>query len=138
VSIERFEDLMVWQEARTLSQLVYQATKQHTFSDDRDLVRQMRRAAISVMSNIAEGFSRYSVKDSKHFFVVARGSLAELRSQLYVARDQRYLVGQDAQEIQGQIETTGKLLSGLIRSARKRLQAGISDELSETREPFNH
>jgi four helix bundle protein len=98
----------------------------------------MRRAALSIMSNIAEGFSRYSMKDSKQFFVVARGSLAELRSQVYVALDQQYLIGQDAQNIQEQIETTGKLLSGLIRSTRRRLHDGISDEVSGIREPFNY
>ena len=135
MKIERFEDLTAWQEARLLVKLVYQATKNSAFAVDRDLTRQVRRAATSVMSNIAEGFSRYSFKDSKQFFVVARGSLAELRSHAYVALDQRYVVKEEAEAIQAQVELVGKLVSGLIRNARRQLEASALETNSE---PLSH
>ena len=74
MKIERFEDLVAWQQARKLAAMVYKLTNGPTFQGDRDLTRQMRRAAVSVMANIAEGFSRYSFKDSKVFFL-SRSSL---------------------------------------------------------------
>ena len=125
MKLEKFEDLHAWQEARALVGLVYRITMP-SVGLDRDLVRQMRRAATSTMSNIAEGFARYSFKDSKQFFITSRGSLAELRSQMYVALDQGYLTAVSAEELGGQIEIVGRLLWGLIRNARRQLAKGGS------------
>ena len=119
--IERFEDLHAWQEARVLVALVYRVTRREVFSSDRDLVRQLRRSAVSVMANIAEGFARYSVKDSKQFFITSRASLAELRSHMYIAVDQEYLSQEDFKEVQARSEVVGKLINGLIRNAKKQL-----------------
>jgi len=121
MQIERFEDLIAWTEARALVTLVYRLTKEFV-REDRDLVRQMRRAGVSVMSNIAEGFSKYTLRDSKQFYIISRGSLAELRSQMYVAIDQGYLSGEDMRKLEGSIETVGKLISGLIRNTQRRLE----------------
>ena len=131
VKLKRFEDLNAWQHARILVRLVYQVTSSDAFSPDRDLVRQIRRAAVSVMSNIAEGFSRYTFKDSKQFYVTARGSLAELRSQLHVASDLKYLGEVNGQAVQTQLEVTGKLLSGLIRNSQRRLEIVTTDRTIE-------
>jgi len=88
---QQFEDLHVWQDARKLVNQVYQATKLRGFSRDRDLCGQIRRAAVSTMSNIAEGFERGSKREFIQFLTVAKGSNGEVRSQLYIALDQQYL-----------------------------------------------
>lgn len=89
--VEKFEDLIVWQKAKTLSLAIYHISAVGTFSKDYGLRDQMRRAAVSVMSNIAEGFERYSRQEFKQFLSVARGSVAEVRSQLHLARDLQYI-----------------------------------------------
>jgi len=88
---QQFEDLHVWQDARKLVDQVYQATKLRGFSRDRDLRGQIRRAAVSTMSNIAEGFERGSKREFIQFLTVAKGSNGEVLSQHYVALDQQYL-----------------------------------------------
>src|SRR5574339_14533 len=88
---QQFEDLGVWQDARALSKLIYSVTKQREFYRDIDLRRQIRSAAVSTMSNIAEGFERGTRKEFIHFLNIAKGSNGEVRSQLYVALDQEYI-----------------------------------------------
>ena len=88
---QQFEDLGVWQDARALSKLIYCVTKQHEFYRDIDLRRQIRSAAVSTMSNIAEGFERGTRKEFIHFLNISKGSNGEVRSQLYVALDQEYI-----------------------------------------------
>ena len=88
---QQFEDLGVWQDARALSKLIYSVTKQREFYRDIDLRRQIRAAAVSAMSNIAEGFERGTRKEFIHFLNIAKGSNGEVRSQLYVALDQEYI-----------------------------------------------
>jgi len=88
---ERFEDLGVWQDARGLVKQIYQASKQRAFYRDFSLRDQIRRAATSAMSNIAEGFERGTRKEFIQFLNIAKGSNGEVRSQLYVALDQEYL-----------------------------------------------
>jgi four helix bundle protein len=89
--VERFEDLVAWQKARKLTRDIYDATKQGPFAKDFGLSNQIQRAAVSVMSNIAEGFERGSRAEFHQFLSVAKSSCAELRSQLYVAFDVGYL-----------------------------------------------
>ena len=89
--VEKFEDLIVWQKAKELSLAIYQVTTTGLFSKDYGLRDQIRRAAISVMSNIAEGFERYSRQEFKQFLSVARGSVAEVRSQLHLAYGLHYI-----------------------------------------------
>jgi four helix bundle protein len=90
-TVKQFEDLHVWQEARALVREVYKVTKQRAFYRDFALRDQITRAAISSMSNIAEGFERGSRKEFIQFLNIAKGSNGEVRSQLYVALDQQYL-----------------------------------------------
>lgn len=88
---QQFEDLGVWQDARKLVKEVYAASKQRAFYSDLSLRDQIRRAATSTMSNIAEGFERGTRKEFIQFLNIAKGSNGEVRSQLYVALDQEYL-----------------------------------------------
>ncbi len=89
--IEKFEDLIAWQKARQLTKKVYNVAKSVEFSKDFGLKEQIRRASVSVMSNIAEGFERGGRSEFHHFLVIAKGSCAELKSQLYVAFDAEYI-----------------------------------------------
>ena len=78
--IEKFEDLIAWQKARDHALEIYEMTSKGAFSKDFGLKDQIQRAAVSVMSNIAEGFERYSPREFQHFLAIARGSAAEVRS----------------------------------------------------------
>src|SRR3712207_2593368 len=99
MKITRFEELEVWQIARDLSVSVYRITNDGRFAHDYALRNQIRRAAISVMSNIAEGFDRYSRSEFKQFLSIARGSASEVRSQLHLARALGYIAEDDFREL---------------------------------------
>ena len=90
--VEKFEELIVWQKSRDLVGKIYQLSNDNLkFSKDFDFKSQIRRAAISVMSNIAEGFGRNSDKAFSNFLNIAHGSVAEVQSQLYIALDLNYM-----------------------------------------------
>jgi four helix bundle protein len=114
--IERFEDLIAWQKARELTKIVYFVTGNGEFAKDWGLKDQIRRATVSVMSNIAEGFDRAGRPEFRQFLVVAKGSCAEVRAQLYVALDVGYLSKQQFQELYTLTEETGRIINGLRAS----------------------
>ena len=89
--IARFEDIESWKKARVLTNEIYKATASGQFVRDFGLKDQIRRAAVSVLSNIAEGFERGGDKEFLQFLAVAKGSCGEVRAQLYVALDQGYM-----------------------------------------------
>jgi four helix bundle protein len=89
--IEKFEDLIAWQKARKLTSEIYKVTSREKFARDYGLKDQIRRAAVSCMSNLAEGFERGGMVEFHRFLVIAKGSCAELRAQLYVAMDVGYI-----------------------------------------------
>ena len=91
VKVKKFEDLIIWQKAKELSVAIYRVTNTGAFAKDYGLRNQMQRAAVSVMSNIAEGFERYSRAEFRQFLSIARGSVAEVRSHLYLARELTYI-----------------------------------------------
>jgi four helix bundle protein len=111
MSITRFEDLEVWKKARDLSLAVYRVTSEGSFARDFGLRDQIRRAAVSVMSNIAEGFDRYSRSEFKQFLSIARGSASEVRSQLYLAHALGYLGEDDFVTIHGLCLELGRMLA---------------------------
>lgn len=117
--VERFEDLFVWQKARELTRAVYVATRQAAFSKDYALSGQAQRAAVSVMSNIAEGFERGVRAEFHRFLNVAKASCAELRSQLYVALDVGYLEPPAFDKLLKQAEEVSRLISRLQTSVRE-------------------
>lgn len=90
-AFRRFEDILAWQKARTMNQIIYSTTTQGDFSRDYDLRSQIRRASTSIMANIAEGFGRHSDRDFAHFLNIAYASSCEVQSHLYVALDLNYL-----------------------------------------------
>ncbi|HEB83591.1 MAG TPA: four helix bundle protein [Bacteroidetes bacterium] len=90
-TVERFEDLQVWQEAREIVRIVYRLTRKFPSGERYGLASQMQRAAVSTMSNIAEGFERGSTREFINFLYIAKGSNGEVRSQAYVAFDLGYI-----------------------------------------------
>ena len=90
--VDRFEDLVAWQKVRELTKQIYQLIRKEEFSRDFGLRDQIQRAAVSIMSNLAEGFERGGRAEFHQFVVIAKGSCAELRSQLYVALDAGYIL----------------------------------------------
>jgi four helix bundle protein len=116
VKIERFEDIKAWQEARVLVKIIYDATKSNkNFTGDYKFKEQIHSAAVSVMSNIAEGFSRRSTKEFIQFLFIAKGSVAEVQSQLYVALDQSYINEEKFAELYPKSDEVARLLSGFIK-----------------------
>jgi four helix bundle protein len=111
--ITRFEDLIAWQKARTLTSAIYRATGDGAIARDFGLRDQMRRAAVSVMSNIAEGFERNRPNEFHQFLSVAKGSNGELRSQLYVALDVGYWDQEKFAMLFGQVCESGRIVNGL-------------------------
>ena len=118
--ISRFEDLEAWQQARELTRRVYEESRTVLFSKDFALRDQIRRATVSVMSNIAEGYERGRDREFVQFLIVAKGSCGEVRAQLYAALDQGYLTEQDFEGLVGQAERTSQLIAGLIRYLQRR------------------
>jgi four helix bundle protein len=118
--ITTFEDLEGWQQARQLTREVYTLTRQDKIARDFGLCGQIQRAAVSIMSNVAEGFERFHVQEKLQFYNVARGSSAEVRSLLYVVEDNYPALSTEALRLREKSVQTGKLLSGLIRSTESR------------------
>jgi four helix bundle protein len=116
--IERFEDLKTWQKARELNQRIYRASGAAAFARDYGLRDQIRRASISVMSNIAEGFERDGDKEFAQFLSNAKGSCGEARSQLYVALDENYLSHDEFEALREQCEEVSKMISGFMAYLR--------------------
>jgi four helix bundle protein len=115
-----FEDLRVWQASRALALEIYRITGTGRFSRDFGLSRQSQTAAVSVMSNIAEGFERSSQKDFQRFLTIARGSAAEVRSQLYLAQDLAYLSESDAGSLRRECFRISSMI-GRLRARTGRL-----------------
>ena len=121
--IERFEDLIAWQKARALAAEIYRTTREGDFARDFGLAGQIQRAAVSVMSNIAEGFERGSSAEFQRFLWIAKASCAELRSQLYVARDIGYVGAQEFDRLLALAEEAGRVIGGLRASVERRRNA---------------
>ena len=114
--INRFEEIEAWKAARSLVNFVYEAIRQNAgFRRDYRLVNQIQGAAVSAMSNIAEGFARQSNKEFTHFLFIAKSSAAEVQSQLYVALNQDYLTETAFKKVYEQAEQVSKLTSGFIK-----------------------
>jgi four helix bundle protein len=118
-NVEKFEDLEVWQRAREITRSIYAISFDGTFAKDYALVNQMRRAAISILSNIAEGFERNGDKEFVQFLLVAKGSCGEVRAQLYVALDQEYVDGDSFASINNKLTETSRMISDLIKYLRQ-------------------
>jgi four helix bundle protein len=119
MTVQNFEDLNVWKQARLLTQEVYRLTKTGKFSRDFGLRDQIQRAAISVMSNIAEGFERGGNQEFSQFLYVAKASCGEVRSQLYVALDQGYVTHDETEKLRQSFKRLSGMISNLIAYMRQ-------------------
>jgi four helix bundle protein len=113
-----YRSLLVWQKGKTLATDIYRLTNNASIQRDFSLVDQMRRSAVSVPSNIAEGDERSSDKDSVRFFHIAKGSLAELATQLENAREVGYFNDSQTEPLITRCHELGKMLGALIRARR--------------------
>jgi len=121
--IERFEDLIAWQKARKLTRAVYQVSRRGAFAKDFGLSGQIQRAAVSIMSNISEGFERGGRGEFHQFLSTAKASCAEVRSQLYVAFDVGYLDQAEFDQLIAQAEEVARIVGGLRVSVQKQRKA---------------
>ena len=112
--IESFEDILSWQKGRELVKEIYRVTSKSPFSKDFALREKIRKACISIVSNIAEGFERKTDGQFIYFLNVAKGSAAEVKSQLYLALDLKYIDKEEFDYLIDKISEISKLLYGLI------------------------
>jgi len=117
--VKNFEDLEIWKDARALTIAIYQLTRDPKFAKDFGLRDQIRRAAVSIMSNIAEGFERGGNQEFILFLYVAKASCGEVRSQLYVAVDQSYIAPRDCEELTKSFRRLSIMISNLIDYLRR-------------------
>lgn len=115
---ETFRNLIAWQRARALAKRVYVVSGSFPKEEAYGLTIQMRRAAVSIASNIAEGKGRGTKKDFGHFLMQARGSLYELETQIEIAADLNYLNEAQTTELLKECDETGRILNGLINSTK--------------------
>jgi four helix bundle protein len=120
---DAYRDLIAWRKATQLALEIYRSTQAFPRAEIYGLTSQMRRAAVSIPSNIAEGKGRHSRKEFVQFLFRARGSLLEVETQLYIAHELRYLETSAFQRIQGEAVELGRILSGLIKSIQDQLGA---------------
>ena len=114
-TVKIFEEFEVWGAGREITQKVYTLTRQKTFAQDFALRDQIRRASISIMSNIAEGFESQTKKTFVRHLGIAKGSAGEVRSQLYVALDQNYITKSEFESLMELVKKTSRQLSTLVR-----------------------
>lgn len=117
--IKSFTDLNAWKESHKLALLIYEATKNFPREEVFGITSQLRRCAISICSNIAEGFSRNTYKDKIQFYSIAQGSVTELQSQVLIARDIKYLTKGSFEEVADQSIVAHKLINGLIKKSKE-------------------
>ena len=124
-TVKRFEDLECWKSARRLCKLVYKLTRKEKFSKDFSLVDQVRSSSGSAMDKIPEVFDRGGNKEFTHFLSISRGSVGELKSQLYKALDQEYIDDPEFQETYSLASLTGKQISGLMTYLKNSSRKGF-------------
>lgn len=119
-SIKSFTDLTTWQQGHRLVLDIYRTTKEFPRDEQFGLTSQIRRAAVSVTSNIAEGFSRPSFADKAHFYAMAQGSLTELQNQLLIAKDISYIEQKSFDKLAELTVVVHKLLTSLIKVTKEK------------------
>ncbi|HUE73885.1 MAG TPA: four helix bundle protein [Pirellulaceae bacterium] len=118
-TIKRFEDLEAWKRARVMIRKVNSCTRTGGFAKDFGLKDQIRRASVSTMSNIAEGFERGGNKEFLQFLATAKGSCGEVRSQLYVAIDESYITQKQFDDLYADAEAVSRMIAGLMAYLQK-------------------
>jgi len=118
------EEIEAWQKARLLVRKLYAVSSKGAFSKDFALRDQIRRAGVSVLSNISEGFERSGSGEFAQFLAIAKGSLGEIKAQLYVALDQKYIDQTSFDEFMIELDMTARMISGLMTYLRKTKMRG--------------
>ena len=116
--ISSFKDLRVWQESRKLVLLIYKLTRSFSKDEQYGLTSQMRRAAVSILANIAEGFTRQTVAEKLQFYSISHGSLTELESHVLISRDLDFIFDESLVLLETQLTTVHKLINAFIKSAK--------------------
>ena len=118
-TIQKFEDIEAWKLARALINRIYDVTCTSAFSHDYALRDQIRRASISILSNIADGFERDGDREFLQFLFIAKGSCGEVRAQLYLAYDRKYLSEEEFGELTQKALQLSRMIAGLIKYLRQ-------------------
>jgi len=118
---QRFEDIKAWQKARELTKEIYLTTSDNLFAKDFGLRDQIRRASVSIMANIAEGFGRRTNKDFANFLVISHASAAETQSHLYIALDLNYISSEKFTELYQLLDEISRMTMALCQHLRKNL-----------------
>ena len=118
-TFKKFEEIEAWRKARELTKRIYKISRATSFARDFGLKDQIRRASVSIMSNIAEGYDRSGTGEFIQFLATAKGSAAEVKCQLYVALDQSYIDQATFVELTGLAAETGNMIGGLINYLRR-------------------
>jgi four helix bundle protein len=135
MQIKNFEDLEIWKESRRLTGEIYRLTKGEKFAKDFGLSNQIQRAAVSIMSNIAEGFERGGNQEFVQFLYVAKGSCGEVRSQLYVALDQQYIDQKAADNLATFLKRLSVMIKHLIDHLKR---SGMRGPKYDNSNPTSH
>lgn len=134
--VERFEDLNVWQEARTLAKEVHKSILSNNSIRDYPLKDQLNKSSGSVMDNIAEGFDRRGNKEFRQFLTVAHGSNGETKSQLYRSFDREYITKEQLDHFLERVESISKMINGLIKYLNKTELTGAKYKVEEEAETY--
>ena len=135
-SIKRFEDLYSWQKARELAKFVYSLTKKQKFLKDYGLKNQIERAAVSVMANQSEGFSRGTKVELINYFYIAKGSAGEVQSHLYVALDAGYIDVSEFRKAYQLADECQKLIQSFVDKVKAEGRSGIQYKQVYKEDPF--
>ncbi|MEK7143547.1 MAG: four helix bundle protein [Patescibacteria group bacterium] len=119
MKISSFKDLVAWREAHKLAIMIYRETGSFPNSEQFGLVNQLRRASVSISSNIAEGFSRQSPKEKINFYYISLGSLTEVQNQILLAKDLGFIENKAFEVVDAQTISVSRLCNGLIKSSKK-------------------
>ena len=130
-TVRKFEDLIAWQKTRSLTREIYNVTSIGAFAKDFGLREQIRRASVSIMSNLAEGFERGGPIEFHRFLSIAKASCAELRSQLYDARDVEYLEHQTFSRLLSLAQEIARIIGGLRVAVQNRRTKNLSPARSK-------
>lgn len=121
MKITRIEDLNVWQESRSLCNDIYELIKIFPADEKYNIVKHLRENARGIPANIAEGFYRYHYQDSIRFYLIARGCLGELKSDLYMSLDREYIKKEKFEELNQQIEKTLVMLNSMVKATKNQI-----------------
>ena len=119
-TFKSYRDLDVWQRSMRLAKRIYQVTQKFPGDERFGLTNQLRRAAVSVPSNLAEGHARFGAGEFSRFISITMGSVAEIETQILLSKDLGYITSEITQEVLGELDAIGKMLRGLAKSIQRR------------------